>query len=331
MNNDVLQEMCSLFKSGSHSIPDLMKKYGFGRNKITRFLKEGLGDNYTECAKRICAERGKTGSAKRKGRKNPHAPEWNRKISESQKGRTQSEETKKKISESAKTRMERGTLTPEMIAESRRKAVETARANGFYERHSKEHSEWMLKNCPVRGKKMSPEAKEKMKESKKIYYENGGVNNRKGKNLTQETRDKISNATSRMWKDGKFGYGNNGIWRSKLENSVFEELKKFYPQTVHSHPVSSERTYVYDVYIPELNLLIEVNGDYWHLNPSLYESCFFDTSRNILASDLWREDEKKLNTAVECGYKTAVIWEKEIREVGVEQSVRNVIDLFNPG
>lgn len=320
--------MCELFRSGSHSIPDLMKKYGFGRNKITRLLKEVLGVDYKECAKRIAAERGKIGSAKRKGCKLPHTPEWNKKISEAQKGRVVSEATKKKISESSKTRLERGTLTVEKIAESRKKAVETATRNGFYERHSKNHSEWMLNNSPNRGKKMSEYARQKMRESKKRFYENGGINNRKGKNQPLDAREKLSEVTSQMWKDGKFGYGNNGLWRSRLEISVFEEFLKAYPATVHSHPVTQDRTYVYDVYVPDLNLVVEVNGDYWHLNPDMYKECYFDNSRNILASDLWKEDEKKLETAVSLGYKTAVIWEKEIASLGVEHSVSKIIDFF---
>jgi hypothetical protein len=303
-----------------------MKLYGFGRNKITRLLKEGLQHEYKECAKKIMAERGKIRCLKNIGKKQNRTPEWNRKISESQKGKILSEETKKKISESTKTRIERGTLTPEKIAESRKKAVETATRNGFYERRSKEQSEWMLKNSPNRGKQFSEETKTKLSEARKKYFERGGQSPMKGKNHSSDTREKLSKATSQAWKNGKFGYGNNGLWRSKIEISIFEEFLRLFPGTVHSHPATHERTYVYDIYVPELNLVIEVNGDYWHLNPDLYEACFFDASRNIFASDLWREDEKKLETAVKLGYKTAVIWEQDIREVGIEQSVRSVVN-----
>lgn len=328
MQDNVLQEMCELFRTGSNSIPDLMKKYGFGRNKITRLLKEGLGEEYKECAKRISAERGKTGSAKRRGRKFPHTPEWNRKISESQKGRIVSEETKKKISESLKTCLERGTITKDKIAESRKKAVETLKKNGFYERHGKNHSEWLLKNSPNRGKQFSEETRKKMSETRKEYHKRGGESPMKGKNHLPTTKEKLSESTSQMWKDGKFGYGNNGLWRSRLEVSVFEEFLKIYPNTVHSHPVTLDRTYVYDVYVPDLNLVVEVNGDYWHLNPVLYKECYFDNSRNILASDLWKEDEKKLETAVSLGYKTAVIWEKDVISLGVENAVNKIINFF---
>lgn len=326
MTDDVQNEMCELFRSGTHSIPDLMKKYGFGRNKVTRLLKEWLGDDYQVCAKRIAAERGKIGSAKRKGCKNPHTPEWNKKISESQKGRIVSEETKKKISESMKTCLERGTLTKEKIEAARRKAVVTATKNGFYEKHGKNHSEWLLSNSPNRGRHFSEETRKKMSKTRKEYYDTGGESPMKGKTHSSNTKVKISETTSQMWKDGKFGYGNNGLWRSKLEISVFEEFLKLYPDTIHSHPITHERTYVYDVYIPGLKLVVEVNGDYWHLNPELYKECYFDKSRNILASDLWKEDKKKLETADLLGYRSAVIWENDVKLLGVELSVRKILD-----
>lgn len=326
MNDDIKKEMCDLFKNGT-CIPELMKKYGFGRNKITKLLKEGLGDEYKYFAKKISIERWRLGAKKyqEKGIKIPRTPEWSKKIGESQKGKKLSDETKAKISESGRTRLERGTLTIEKIKESRKKAAETAIKNGSYEKHSVRHSEWMKRNCPNRGKKTAEETKKKQRDSKRKFYENGGVNSRKGIPHSKETLIKISEATSQMWKNGKFGYGNNGLFRSKLETSIFEEFLKIFPKTVHSYPIVDQRTYVYDIYVPELQLIVEVNGDYWHLNPSLYDENFVDNSRNVSSVVIWENDKKKIETAVKLGYKTAVIWESDIKSFGVESIIKSIL------
>ena len=326
LNDEELKEMCELFKCGS-CIPELMKKYGFGRNKITRLLKEGLEDEYRTYAKKISVERMKLGSKnyKLKGIKIPRTTEWNKKISEALKGRKFSDETKRKISESASTRFDRGTLTKESIDASRKKAVATSIKNGSYKRQGEKHSKWMKQHNPNLGMKMSDEVKQRMSDSHKNFYKNGGVSHRKGIPHSKEVRAKISEYTSQMWKDGKFGFGNNGLFRSKLEISIFDAILKIFPKAVHSYPVSDQRTYVYDIYVPDLNLVIEINGDYWHLNPLLYDENFFDNSRNISSTNIWENDKKKIDTAARLGYRTAVIWENDINNFGVESAVKNML------
>jgi very-short-patch-repair endonuclease len=71
---------------------------------------------------------------------------------------------------------------------------------------------------------------------------------------------------------------------------------------------------VFDIYIPSLNLLIEVNGDYWHYNPELYDAEYFDESRGMYVKDKWANDKEKLVNAQAEGYNTIVLWQKNLVE-----------------
>ena len=67
----------------------------------------------------------------------------------------------------------------------------------------------------------------------------------------------------------------------------------------------------YDVFIKEKNLIVEFNGDYWHLNPTIYDKNHYDKSRNVYSYEIWNRDEEKINNAKKFGYNVLVVWEKD--------------------
>ena len=66
---------------------------------------------------------------------------------------------------------------------------------------------------------------------------------------------------------------------------------------------------IYDYYIPSSNLLIELDGDFWHANPIKYpkEKLLEVQRANIL------NDEYKTNLAKTSGYKIERFWETRIK------------------
>lgn len=60
--------------------------------------------------------------------------------------------------------------------------------------------------------------------------------------------------------------------------------------------------------------IIEFNGDYWHCNPSLYKSDFFNKSIGKYAKDIWEKDENKRLCAINNGYKILTIWELDYNQ-----------------
>lgn len=66
----------------------------------------------------------------------------------------------------------------------------------------------------------------------------------------------------------------------------------------------------YDFYLPDHNLLIEVDGDYYHVNPEIYESKKLTPTQK---HDLW-VDKKKNEWALMHGIPLLRIWESDIRK-----------------
>lgn len=75
--------------------------------------------------------------------------------------------------------------------------------------------------------------------------------------------------------------------------------------------------YFFDIYIKNIKLIIEVNGDYWHANPIFYnESDIIKYPNNIIkkASDVWKKDKIKSNCAEKNGFDILYIWENDINK-----------------
>ena len=62
------------------------------------------------------------------------------------------------------------------------------------------------------------------------------------------------------------------------------------------------------------NKIIEFNGDFWHMNPDMYDSDYVHPYSNFSAEEKWEIDEIKLNCAFQNGFEVLTIWEQEYNE-----------------
>lgn len=62
------------------------------------------------------------------------------------------------------------------------------------------------------------------------------------------------------------------------------------------------------------NKIIEFNGDFWHMNPDIYDSDYVNTQSNLSAEEKWKIDEIKRQCAFQNGYDVLTIWESEYNE-----------------
>ena len=68
--------------------------------------------------------------------------------------------------------------------------------------------------------------------------------------------------------------------------------------------------YELDFYFPDHNLAIEIQGDYWHMNPNKYKST--DTIRNGKTAEIiWASDKNKSNLCITKGINLITIWESD--------------------
>jgi len=65
---------------------------------------------------------------------------------------------------------------------------------------------------------------------------------------------------------------------------------------------------IFDFYIPSENLLVEIDGDYWHGNPSVYKR------PNKMQNTNRKNDRRKTLIAENEGYKISRVWESDLKD-----------------
>lgn len=99
--------------------------------------------------------------------------------------------------------------------------------------------------------------------------------------------------------------------RSKIEKEIIKEIRKRGYKASHSYKINRK---IYDIYLPQLNMLIEFNGDYWHCNPKKYDKNYFNKKRSLYAKDIWKRDAEKELLAKKEGFNFLVIWEADYKK-----------------
>lgn len=59
------------------------------------------------------------------------------------------------------------------------------------------------------------------------------------------------------------------------------------------------------------NKIIEFNGDFWHMNPAIYESTNINRINEFTAEEIWLKDENKRKCAEDHGYSVLYVWESD--------------------
>jgi hypothetical protein len=71
------------------------------------------------------------------------------------------------------------------------------------------------------------------------------------------------------------------------------------------------KPYELDFYIPNLNLAIEFNGDYWHMNPKIYNENTINKVSKKTAKQIWDRDKLKENLCKEKDINLITVWESD--------------------
>jgi G:T-mismatch repair DNA endonuclease (very short patch repair protein) len=74
-----------------------------------------------------------------------------------------------------------------------------------------------------------------------------------------------------------------------------------------------------DIQFQDKPLIIEYFGDFWHMNPLLFEANDINQYTQAKASDVWARDARKLDELSHKGFKVFVVWEKAWKFSRVEQ------------
>ena len=105
-------------------------------------------------------------------------------------------------------------------------------------------------------------------------------------------------------------YGNDMFKFSTTEKDLLTYIHEIYNGEI----IENDRTTIgceIDIYLPEQKLGIEFNGDYWHMNPNIYNENDVNPSNKMTAKQIWKRDHKKIDLAKTNGITLVVIWESE--------------------
>ena len=124
----------------------------------------------------------------------------------------------------------------------------------------------------------------------------------------EEGRKKFEERQIKWQKTLHEAFGKSKIAQSHIANQIINEIKSKY---------NGEKEYLVNKYSFDFrykNILIEINGDYWHCNPKLYKPFEFNKVIGKYAHEIWKKDELKKKTAEDEGYLVYIIWEYDYRK-----------------
>ncbi|MFS0822779.1 DUF559 domain-containing protein [Bacillus sp. 1P02SD] len=137
--------------------------------------------------------------------------------------------------------------------------------------------------------------------------------------ITKTAKTRRKNATP-SWNSGKTGiYNDETIQKIRLatlkqmENQTFQKtsIEKKLEQLLKDLKINYKYSFVlekrqYDFLLPNLNLIIECDGDYWHANPKYYPIPLDWQKERIII------DQEKDQIAMKNGYCIIRFWEDDI-------------------
>lgn len=134
----------------------------------------------------------------------------------------------------------------------------------------------------------------------------------RGKHHSKETIEKLSKKIKLQFETGERVPKIHSVNISKAEKDIIKYIKDSGFE-IKPRYVIKGTSYIYDMFIPKLNLIIEYNGDYWHCNPIKYKKDYINPSNKISAKNIWKRDLNKKNIALKNGHNFIVIWENEYK------------------
>ena len=103
-----------------------------------------------------------------------------------------------------------------------------------------------------------------------------------------------------------------GIRVSKVQKQAYEHIIKKYPAAILEHHIDCLDVFV-DIFIPEINTIVEIYGDYWHCNPEKYKENYYHKQLHMTAGEKWNYDSIRQERLKKAGYNIRIIWENLIR------------------
>lgn len=101
-------------------------------------------------------------------------------------------------------------------------------------------------------------------------------------------------------------------WKPKTEELFKSYLTRNNISFIHSFFIKERQ---YDFLLPTFNLIVEINGDFFHANPLFYKAddVLPIPGGSLSAKEIWKRDKQKKEIAIASGYKILYIWETDLK------------------
>lgn len=107
------------------------------------------------------------------------------------------------------------------------------------------------------------------------------------------------------------------VMRSEKEDHVSDILKECGFEVIQQYKIKGLINPV-DIFLPEHDIIVEFNGDYWHCNPRKYNPYFWNSPKQKYAYELWNKDIEKLLSLNNKGYSVIILWENTYKSLLTE-------------
>lgn len=131
----------------------------------------------------------------------------------------------------------------------------------------------------------------------------------------------------------------NGISHSKIHDIVSKYLEEEGYEIINEFVgpfkvVSADGHVKYakvDIFIPKFNLVIEINGGYWHADPRKYSrnDIIRTYEGRVTAEHIWAKDKARENFIKSFGVNFIVLWEREIRNGEYKEIITKCLKELN--
>lgn len=149
--------------------------------------------------------------------------------------------------------------------------------------------------------------------------------------------ERIGEEKWNKFNENRMNIGSFSEMSQELFRKLDEKLKKhetYFATKNYEYEISDkEHLYYLDFFIKDLGIVVEFNGDLWHANPEIYESNSKPNPFNtkIKSSDIWKKDEERINYIKTKVKDIIIVWEKELKELGMNQIIDKIIQKIKSG
>lgn len=74
--------------------------------------------------------------------------------------------------------------------------------------------------------------------------------------------------------------------------------------------------------------VVELFGDYWHMNPNKYPPTFINASSKLMASIKWEKDKVRLQKIQDLGFEVKIVWEHDFKQ-DPDKIIKECVEFLN--